>query len=91
MGVYELYVEGRSHLAAGEYLAAIPPLEQARRVGEVPRHLHEGVDRLTIKRHGAWKSDAVDKYITVSAEDEIAMVQAILTDADAESDGEQQD
>jgi Flp pilus assembly protein TadD len=26
MGVYELYVEGRSHLAAGEYLAAIPPL-----------------------------------------------------------------
>jgi tetratricopeptide (TPR) repeat protein len=30
MGVYELYVEGRSHLAAGEYLAAIPPLEQAR-------------------------------------------------------------
>jgi len=30
MGVYELYVEGRSHLSAGEYLAAIPPLEQAR-------------------------------------------------------------
>lgn len=30
MGVYELYVEGRSHLSAGEYLAAIPPLGEAR-------------------------------------------------------------
>ena len=30
MGVYELYVEGRSALAAGEWLRAIPPLEEAR-------------------------------------------------------------
>jgi Flp pilus assembly protein TadD len=29
-GVYELYAEARSHLDAGEYLAAIPPLEAAR-------------------------------------------------------------
>ncbi len=29
-GVYELYSEGRAHLAAGEWLAAIPPLEVAR-------------------------------------------------------------
>ena len=30
MGLYELFAEGKSHLGAGEYLAAIPPLEQAR-------------------------------------------------------------
>lgn len=29
-GVYDLYAEGRRHLDAGEYLAAIPPLEAAR-------------------------------------------------------------
>lgn len=32
MELYDLYAEGRSHLAAGEYLAAIPPLEQARSI-----------------------------------------------------------
>lgn len=30
MGVYELYALGRKALDDGEYLAAIPPLEQAR-------------------------------------------------------------
>ncbi len=30
MGAYELYSAGRRYLADGEYLAAIPPLEEAR-------------------------------------------------------------
>ena len=29
-GVYELFMEGRQHLADGEFLRAIPPLEAAR-------------------------------------------------------------
>ena len=32
MELYELFAEGRSHLAAGEHLAAIPPLERARSI-----------------------------------------------------------
>ena len=32
MELYELFEEGRAHLAAGEHLAAIPPLEQARNI-----------------------------------------------------------
>ena len=32
MELYDLYAEGRGHLAAGEYLAAIPPLERARNI-----------------------------------------------------------
>ena len=54
------------------------------RKGGATAAFRAGVERLTIKRHGNWKSDAVDSYIQVSAADEIAMVDRILTEQDEE-------
>jgi integrase len=51
----------------------------------VSRAYGKGVDILTIKRHGAWKSDAVEKYIVISKDDECALIDAITCD-DADDD-----
>jgi Flp pilus assembly protein TadD len=43
VGVYELYAEGRSHLEAGEHLAAIPPLERARDLAPATGSIREAL------------------------------------------------
>jgi Flp pilus assembly protein TadD len=40
-GLYELYAQARSHLDAGEHLAAIPPLEAARERSPDSGTIHE--------------------------------------------------
>jgi hypothetical protein len=45
-----------------------------------------GADRLTIKRHGNWKSDAVDSYIQVSTDDVVAMIDRIMRGEDDEDE-----
>ena len=63
------------------------------RKGGTTRAFAAGVDRLVIKRHGNWKSDAVDAYITISTEEEAAMVDAIMNDSEEEldEDGEEEE
>jgi hypothetical protein len=61
------------------------------RKGGVSRAFAAGVDRLVIMRHGNWRSGAVDAYISISTEDELAMVDAILREDESESEGEQEE
>ncbi len=53
MGAYELYREGREHLAAGEWLRAIPVLEAARDLEPGKGSIHEAltVAYLRARRH----------------------------------------
>ncbi len=64
-GVYELYMEGRSHLKAGEWLRAIPPLEEARDRAPDKGSIREalGVAYLRARRH----ADA-EREITVAVD-----------------------
>jgi hypothetical protein len=55
--------------------------------GGATRAFKGGVSKLAIQRHGAWRSDVVDKYITVPMSDHWKLVDAILRD-DEESDPE---
>lgn len=56
------------------------------RKGGASRAFSAGVSRLAIKRHGAWRSDAVDAYITVPMVDHIGLVDAILREEDVDDD-----
>jgi Flp pilus assembly protein TadD len=51
--VYDLYTAGRAHLAAGEWLRAIPPLEEARDLAPDKGSIREalGVAYLRARRH----------------------------------------
>ena len=43
MELYELYAQGRQHLAAGQTQAAIPPLEQARNISPSTGSIREAL------------------------------------------------
>jgi site-specific recombinase XerD len=54
------------------------------RKGGATRAFSAGISKLTIKRHGAWRSDAVDSYITVPMSDHWKLVDAILRDEESD-------
>ncbi|MGI9117395.1 MAG: tetratricopeptide repeat protein [Gaiellales bacterium] len=51
MELYDLYAQGRSHLAAGEYLAAIPPLEEARNISPAQGSIRESLAVAYLRAH----------------------------------------
>lgn len=64
--------------------AGVPELEMKKyasnslRKGGATNAFSAGVSKLTIKRHGAWRSDAVDSYITVPVAENWKLVESIL-------------
>ena len=58
------------------------------RKGGATRAFSAGVSKLTIMRHGAWRSDAVDRYITVPVSEHWKLVDAILRGDDEDEDVE---
>ena len=63
--VYELYTAGRQHLADGEWLRAIPPLEEARDLAPDKSSIREalGIAYLRARRH----ADA-EREVTVAVD-----------------------
>ena len=51
MELYDLFAEGRRHLAAGEYLAAIPPLERARNISPATGSIREALAVAYLRAH----------------------------------------
>ncbi len=51
MELYDLFSTGRAHLAAGEYLAAIPPLEQARSISPGTGSIRESLAVAYLRAH----------------------------------------
>jgi len=52
---------------------------------------NNGGNKLQVKRHGAWRSDAVDAYITVDKSALAELVESIFTENESDQDSSDDD